>query len=100
MIQTLMLRRAPGVVRTAEFQKELIEWHENGGITLVNAGCASWQDRPSSGNVAKQKPSLVERLEEVTPKQAVIGAAPLSNSFQALADEQVEAQIEDAAAPI
>jgi hypothetical protein len=100
IIQTLMLRRASGVVRTAAFQRELIEWYETGGTTLVNAGRPTWEGRPSSGSVGKQKPSLPERVEEVTPKQLTIGAAPLSNSVPGLADEQVEAQIEDAAAPI
>ncbi|MGZ4876594.1 MAG: hypothetical protein ACXV5M_00445, partial [Candidatus Angelobacter sp.] len=36
LIQTLMLRRAPGVARTAAFQKELTQWQESAGTTTAS----------------------------------------------------------------
>ncbi|HZE81110.1 MAG TPA: hypothetical protein VE604_09420, partial [Candidatus Polarisedimenticolia bacterium] len=37
LIQALMLRRAPGVARTATFQKELSQWQESAGTTQASA---------------------------------------------------------------
>ncbi|MGZ4828129.1 MAG: hypothetical protein ACXV5J_03385 [Candidatus Angelobacter sp.] len=100
LIQTLMLRRAPGIARTAAFQKDLMQWQESAGTTPASAGHSTSEVDPALRSVGKQKPSLVERLEESFSEQAMIDGTSLSAATQGDVREQVEPEIETVAAPI
>src|SRR6202040_760887 len=62
LIQALMLRRAPGIARTAAFQKELSQWQSAGTIP-ASADHSTSEVHPASRNVREQKPHLFEGKE-------------------------------------
>jgi len=100
LIQALMLRRAPGVARTAAFQKELSQWQESAGTTQASADQSTSEVQPASRSIRKQKPPLFEGKEKSAIEQATIDPISLPAALQGQRSEQAEAEVESGATPI
>jgi hypothetical protein len=100
LIQALMLRRAPGVARTAAFQKELSQWQESAGTTQASADQSTSEVQPASRSIQKQKPPLFEGKKKSTIEQATIDPISLPAPLQGQRSEQVEAEVESGATSI
>ncbi|HEV7520591.1 MAG TPA: hypothetical protein VGP89_05785, partial [Candidatus Angelobacter sp.] len=99
LIQALMLRRAPGIARTAAFQKELFQWQERIGTTPERVGQSTSEGHPASRSVRKQKPPLLEGREKSTIEQATVDPISLPASLQSSRLEKADPEAESGDAP-
>jgi hypothetical protein len=100
LTQTLMLRRAPGIARTAAFQKELFQWQERVGTTSERVGQSTSEGHPASPSVRKQKTPLFEGKEKSSIEQTMIDPISIPAFLQSQRSEKAETEAESGGAPI
>jgi hypothetical protein len=100
LIQALMLRRAPGVARTAAFQKELSQCYESAGTMPTSAEHSTSEVQPALRSVRRQKTALLEGKEKPSIEQAMVDLISLPAAFQGQRSEQVEGEVESSAVPM
>jgi hypothetical protein len=99
LIQALMLRRAPGIARTAAFQKELFQWQERVGTTSERVDQSTSEVYPASHNVQKQKRSPFEDKKKSSVEQAMIDLISVPAPLQSSRLEKVDPEAESDGAP-
>lgn len=100
LIQALMLRRAPGIARTAAFQEELFQWQERVGTSSERVGQSTSEVQPALRGERKQEPPLFEGTEKSTIEQATIDPISLPAALHGQRSEQIELEIKRGATPI
>jgi hypothetical protein len=99
LTQALMLRRAPGIARTAAFQKELFQWQEPVGTTSERIGQSTSEGHPTSRSVRKQKPPIFEGKEKPSIEQAMIDPISIPAPVQSQRSEKAETGTESGDTP-
>jgi hypothetical protein len=83
LVQALMLRRAPAIARTIEFQKKLLLWQARAENTAVNEMSAAETATEPTHGVSSQKSSVPVMMEQAAATETIDGHQPAFSPTEA-----------------